>query len=658
MADKQRREPFRDEDEAGTSNNSKREDRSRNIKNDIEKLARKGFPLSPSDLADLYHKYPNDETVVDELINLRSKRYRRIKEYARKAAKKIHDRYASGDKPLHEILNKMMSFKTKHKWSDTEYDEFRKELTSLLSGNRAREVDYNQNIRTNRSRINRAIGTSTVIQERGLRITQEEHGTLNEILAMYERTLSLHKSVFMHSLMYQDCSIVAMTGKFDRSKHIASNHIHPLIAAMFLPRFELFDIHMLHSNFGSIIKNRYEKRPIVTEADALLFYDITSDPNDVVCDINSPMADLRNRYKVQIQLWETVLKLRNGNYYEASPIGEFITALNSCRNNLYDNADLAYNHDEGAMMRRLLSVFSLRPTFVASKPLASLSPLMGQMQIGLSMNGMNNNLGFQSGTIGPMGMMVGGDHGLNHFPFSQQPVTTVTSIPMIVVQIPQYSEGAEPKDLRAATSQTLWVNEHNSIVPKEKTIIYSKEVLIFYVNRRSQSLRIRTFTNPLSFSQLPLAMSNFERLNPYPINVPASISLGRVEETFQLRSVVTVTESQIRQTDSATTVITGSNALIMKHRDFSQVTFDPNYYLYDPFGASLPVLHPEAANSEEHRGYFTNKPISGIEPYYSPDPKLTGGVPQKSFFDRASSTGTIYIYAKPVGYNPRESIIV
>ena len=111
----------------------------------------------------------------------------------------------------------------------------------------------------------------------------------------------------------------------------------------------------------------------MTEPDSLLFYDITSDPNDVVCETKSPITDIRNRYRVQIKLWETILRLRNGNYYEAEAISSFMESLNACRNNLYDNADLAFTQDEGAMLRRFMSVFSLRPTIVKTAPIYSVA---------------------------------------------------------------------------------------------------------------------------------------------------------------------------------------------------------------------------------------------------------------------------------------------
>jgi hypothetical protein len=500
----------------------------------------------------------------------------------------------------------------------------------LLTGNRALEIDYNQNIVSNRSRINKALGNYRAqVEEPGLRIKESEHGTLGEILKMYETSASLHRQVFMHSLMYEDCSIVAITGEFKRERHIASNYIHPVIAATYIPKFDIFEIHTLYSNFGSIIKSRYEKKPIVTEPDSLLFYDITSDPNDVVCEINSPMADIRNRYKVQISLWNTVLRLRSGKYYEDEPISEFLTNLNACRNNLYDNADLAYTQDEGSIMRRLLSVFSLRPTIIYTKPISTIASYVAS----------------------PYGFNMGLSSGQQMFPFANQPVHTVTSIPMITLQIPPITEGAEPKDLRSAISQSIWINENKTLIPKEQSIISSKEVLIFYVNRRVQRINIRTYTSPLTFSQLPLTMSSFDRLNSYPINVPAILSLGKSDEVYHLRSVVAVTETEIKQRDRTSNIITGSTALIMKHSNIAAGDYTSKYLLYDPFGASLPFLDPK----DPRTGYRVNKPISYIEPFVTSEPG-PDGVVDASFFDRASRNGTIFIYAKPGGYDPYEPL--
>jgi len=507
------------------------------------------------------------------------------------------------------------------------------------------EIDNNQNNPALRSKINRSLGSSqcSTSTDEGLNINESEHRTLSEIIDLFNKTKFLHKSVFMQSLMYTDCSLVAMTGKFNRDKHIASNYIHPLIACMFLPKFDIFEIHMLYANFGSIIEARKNKKPIVSEPDALLYYDITSDPNDVVCDVNSPIADIKNRFLVAIELWETVLKLRNGNYYDVNTVNDLITVLNKCRNNIYDNTDLVYNQDEGSILRRLMSVFSLRPTIIYTKPLYSLA----------SYGAFPQGLGFGSQAFGNPAFGLGmsncpTNNPFSPYPFNNQPVYTVTQIPMIYVHIPPYTKDAKPIDLRI--NQTLWINENKTIVPKEQSVIHSKEVLIFYVNRRIQSVQIKTFANPLSFSQLPMTMSSFEKLNRHPVSISDRISIGRPDDIYYLRSVVAVTETEITQGEKSTSIITGCTGLIMTHRNFTDIVFEPQYYLYDPVGASIPVPSP----NPEDRGYILNKPISYIEPYFAtPD---MGEYKQPSFFERASQNGTIFIYAKNTGYNPNEII--
>lgn len=623
--------------DAKTSGNKDKE----KIRAEVDKLAAKGT-IGPREIQELYAKYGDE--VAESILRLMEKRHQKIKKQARYLANKINSKYKTSDKPLHEILRNMLRYKTKHGWSSAEFDQFRKELSHLLTGRRAMEIDLNQNMVVNRSRINRAIGNAQVQEEPGLNIKESEHGVLSEILSMYEKNANLHRTAFMHSLMYEDCSLVALTGEYKRERHIASNHIHPLIACMFIPKFGIFETHMIHSNFGSIIKTRYEKKPIVTEADSYLYYDIITDPNDVVCEINSAMADLKNRYIVQIKLWELVLILRSGNYYEATPVTDFMMALNACRNNLYDNADLAFTQDEGSMMRRLLSVFSFRPTFIYTKPLHSISTYAAA-PMGLALNpNFTNMQGL--GTMGPMS---------NAYTFNNQPVYTVTSIPMITLQIPSIMDsGAEPLDIRTAITQSVWINENKTLIPKEQTIIYSKEVLIFYVNRRIQRVNIRTFANPLTFSQLPLTMSNFERLNSYPLQVPLILNINNVarsDEAFQLRSVVTVTETNITQGERVNKIITGQNGLIVKTMDPTRNVFANKYYLYDPFGASMPVEHPEKTDR-----YFTNKPISEIDGMFPSMGFESNDNENITFSDRASRQGTIFIYAKPDGFNPNDMI--
>jgi len=246
------------------------------------------------------------------------------------------------------------------------------------------------------------------------------------------------------------------------------------------------------------------------------------------------------------------------------------------------------------------------------------------------------------------------------FPFTNKPVYTITSIPMITLQIPPYNPGmiTEPKYLHDAVNQTIWLNENRIIIPKMQSIIYSKEVLIFYVNRRIQRIQLRTYSNPLSFSQLPLTMSSFERLNSYPVNVQFDLTLGTTGEVYNLRSVVVVTETEIVQNGKSTNIITGCTGLLMRHRNLDAGLYDQEFNIYDPLGASLPMKHPNPDNDPQKNGYFTNKPISKIPAYPTISITETDNKSPPNFEELASKNGTIFIYAKSSGYNTAEVISI
>jgi hypothetical protein len=154
-----------------------------------------------------------------------------------------------------------------------------------------------------------------------------------------------------------------------------------------------------------------------------------------------------------------------------------------------------------------------------------------------------------------------------------------------------------------------------------------------------------------------MTMSSFDRLNSYPISVPDRLVVRAPEEVYELRSVVAVTETEIRQGDKTTNIITGCTGLIMKHRDIFNGVYEPDHMLYDPFGASIPVRHPLSGAGDQpcndFDGFVTNKPISHLNAVFTVD---VNGIQNPSFLDRASKNGTIYIYAKKGGYNSSEII--
>ena len=234
----QRKDPY-EQSETDPKKKSSNDALKAKVDEALKKMSKKGR-LTSSDYAELAKQYGDDEALLDAIIRRKTKRYSHIRKMAHKLAFKVWNRYKNGTKTLHEILDRMLRYKIDNEWSDQEFDEFRTELTALLTGNRAFDLEYNQNLTAYKSRINRTLGAPMVWSWTshigdGLRIKDTERGVLGEILSMQQTSYSLHRSVFMSSLMYEDCSLVAMTGSFDRTKHIASNYIHPLSPLSFYP---------------------------------------------------------------------------------------------------------------------------------------------------------------------------------------------------------------------------------------------------------------------------------------------------------------------------------------------------------------------------------------------------------------------------------------
>ena len=156
-------------------------------------------------------------------------------------------------------------------------------------------------------------------------------------------------------MQYEDCSLEALTGEYRRELgHVPTECIHPIIAALFLPKFNVIENHFLFSNITNIIKTRYANEPLLNKPDYELFYQLSIDTNDIICDGSSTMMDLYNRALLQTKLWKCVLNLRAGNYYNTSSL-DFINAIDICRINKFDNPDIVYGRNDFTVIKSSLS---------------------------------------------------------------------------------------------------------------------------------------------------------------------------------------------------------------------------------------------------------------------------------------------------------------
>jgi hypothetical protein len=385
-------------------------------------------------------------------------------------------------------------------------------------------------------------------------------------------------------MKYEDCDIEALTGDYNRDLHRVGEHIHPVVVALFLPKFPVVEEFFLFSNIAGIVKARHNGDPFESRPDYELFYALTTDPNDVVCDSKSTMADLLNRAQLQTQLWNNVVHLRNGQYYNAS-FKDLVTAVDICRLNKQDTPDLIYGRYDGVIIKRLLSAFSFRPTVVATTPL------------------LMNAVSF------------------NPYAFNVKP--QVTAVPMINMRLPPVlNNSADPVDLNSALEQSQFFLENGVIVPRNTSLIWSRGVLIFYVDRRATNIVFNNQLNGFSMSQLPSPISGFEKLNKRKVNFDLTLSVR--DESYELRSVV---YSDVNIKDGKETdLVIGSSALIRVPAGLKNTRVLPGYFCYDPYA---PVHSVDPLDRV--------KPISSINE--------EDAVFDLSFRSLAESRGTVFVYA-------------
>ena len=576
------------------------------VDKDVKKLFHHKFDDRQA-LASLKSKYGKDADKINEIYDTFKLMKDNMVKKAEKFRRHILSRY--GDQPFNTIVKKAKKYAKKYKISDDVFNYFFHLATT--SG-------INDAIITNlpNTKISKALGYGqfglTTVEK--LNIKESELPVLQEILKIYGETKVLHSQIVLQSLNYRDCAAEAISGEIrgypDRAQTIASDktnyytYIHPILAALFFPRFEIIDEHILLANIGYIVHCKHNKQLIMTKPDYNLYWDMITDQNDNVCTIDSAITDIRNRQILQSKIWDAVLHLRQGRYY-ASNVTDFLLAVDNCRNNIYDAPDLTYVKDEGTILRRILTAFSIRPTIVSTTKLQAFS---GMAQYGVSP-------GFMTGS----GMV------------------KISTISMIPLRIPLKNVSNVPAvSLEDALNQPQWYIENKMLVPKSQQILLSKEILIFYVNRRFKTINVTNINAPFNFTALPQSIAGWERLNNRAVNYDPVMSI--MNDTYLLRTVVFIETSK-----KIPNLITGCTTGIIVYDEGDANIYGRSYLLYDPQGAT------EVFRSQSSGNYIRNGPITEIPG----EVQLVGGnITGESFAERAANSGTIFIYKKHgVAYN-------
>jgi len=551
-------------------------------------------------LGQLRREHPTDTKKVQEIMDAYSEALSRILKKARKFKTVLFERYGGLGLPFAELMKKAKKYQKRYKFSDEEFAMFVHLAMTEQTGKYAVSIPSTKMAKT--------LGYEALLASTSkLNVKADEQAVVEEIINKYSETKPLHAQVLLQTLTYRDTAPEALTGEFDRKKHNPFAYIHPVLAALFLPKVKLLEDQMLLANIGYIVKQKQAGQPINTLPDYQLYWNMVTDPNDTACNINNAIIDLKNRFILQTHVWDAVMELRQGRYYysDRSGLVRFMQALEQCRNVIHDAPDLTYVKDEGTILRKLLSAFSLYPTYVSINRL--------------------------------WGLLTGAQYGIPSSPLEASGLGNITRIPMITLRLPlTLGTSAKALPLEDALNQPQWFVENKLIVPKSLSIIHSHDVLFFYVGRRYQHVNLTRLNLPYNFTNLPMTVTGWESLNEYPVNAPHSLNI--MHETYVLRSVVTVEKTRV---PGGRNLITGSSAIIHRPRDILQGRYSDVSYLYDPQGAG--VMVPQGAGPGD---YQRNSPVVWI-PTETQYAAQVDGI--ESAEQRARLRGTIFMYQKEAG---------
>lgn len=554
--------------------------------NEVQALFKKGGKVTAADYARLSAKYGDAELVSRIQAKFQETHYEVTKK-AKKFAALIRKKYSDSNLPLHVLLEKALFYKKKHNMNDAEFAEFKRITETELYGKDSPDVVIPN---TNMMKV---LGTITTdLKAFQMKVTDADQRNLESIVQIHRSSRPLHAQVMLQSFQYRDCDPESLTGTYRRDlNQKPGEHVHPVVAALFFPKIETLENHFLYSNIAGIVNARKNKHQLKTRPDYELFYNLVTDPNDIVCDNKSPVSDLLARVNLQNQVWNSVLHLRNGQYYNGS-FREFIATVDYCKLNKHDNPDLIYGRHDGTVIKRLISAFSFRPTVVATTPYIQ--------QFSLN-------------------------------PYHQNVRPSVRQVPMVNLRLNTSLNENAPVHLSDALEQTQVFLEEGRLVPRHTSLIYSRGVLMFYVDRRAHRLRLGNdpSTGYFNLSRMPVAVAGFERLNSRQVNFDPEIRIR--DDVYQLRSVVV---SEINRNDvNGENLVVGSSAIVMCHPDSNATPprYEYECFHYDPLG----VVETGVGSNGER---LQNAPVTVI-------PYGTGVLAEgNSFYEMASKRGTVFLY--------------
>ncbi len=586
-----------------------------NIDDEVNRIFKKNKGKSLYQLMEELKQKYKDEDVIYAVLKKYEDKMKRVKKIAEKIRDRLVTKYPNLN--MKEYIEKITEYKQKYNFDDSEMQAIINLIFYKKDGLLG-EPEFEPNL----TEMSKALGFVPVSMNLAgeLKVHPNEKDVLETIKGLAGMSRELHNQVIIQSLIYESLAnknteSVAYTKTFDKNKINLFSFVHPVVASLFLPKFKLLEEHMILAGIADIVYKKSEGITLNTQPEYELYWDISTDPAETACSTKvRPFTDLLDRANVQTKLWESVLSLRQGKYY-TSDLSTFIMAIDKCKASVFDAADLAYVKDEGTILRKLFAAFSLRPTIVMTSPV----------------------YGITQGTSN----------------ISALASTHITTIPMITLRVPVtwYSQKVEEDvELTSAIQQDQLYIHHKQLTVKRQQILYSREILVFYVHRRYQLVNLARLSQPYTLASLPVTMSQFEQIMTTGVVLPTDNTFTIANQTFKLASAVTVqtqdvdTKLNVAPTSGKSNqIIIGCTAVIML-KDTLMVDLPPEYS-----GSVRKNPEKVACNSMEYKPLNLNTSSNDVEAIHTLP--VSG---KDSTEDRLTKYGTLFIFQESGKPKPEE----
>jgi len=267
----------------------------------------------------------------------------------------------------------------------------------------------------------------------------------------------------------------------------------------------------------------------------------------------NPAEDLHRRVKLQYAIWENVLALRNGRYYNMN--SDLVSTLDQCHLTHVSPSNTVVN-DEGASLRRIFGAFGLNTILFNLKAAPQL---------------LSTNLQLASSLFVPT--------------TREEERSSLDSMITIDMSNSKEKQGA-PYDFNdAMKQQSYYLDENDRYVLIDTEVKAVHRIMAIYVPRRKTSVVQRQQVGPnsimsavMQFNQLPLTISGMSEINNYPVLAPPAIKVGPY--LLRKRSVLineVIPYSAPNDVNNVVQLVTSTSAVIYPSEQ------SPIYY-YNPLG--------------------------------------------------------------------------